>query len=685
MRILIIDSDNSRLETISEQSKSRGHQVVGVTGLGELSQDDSANPFDAIFAGSTDGSWDVLTLLRTRPESANSIIIALTTPEKAEAALTAGADDYTSAPFSEKNTIALQLFVIEERLRKHKGRTLNETSNNPMWRALESQSQTGALIIDQKGCVQSHNELATLLLANSENKIEGTHLSDLIETETKTSENSLEAFLSGKARNFKVEAQSSSASEKKLLCLELSPIEGAVDGAFGLALVRDLSAQQELEKIIQHNNLYDPLTGLPNRELLVDRISHVMNRNKRQPEENFGVLFVDVDRFKNLNDSVGRVQGDQLLIELSKRLARSLRPGDTVARIGGDEFTILLENIKSVADATRVSERIREELIEPTNIDGQEVIMSVSIGIVTSESGYEDPEELLRDADTAMHRAKSLGKGRHHIFDREMHNRVTNLLSLEQDLRRALDRQEFWVAYQPIINLKTGKIHGVEALLRWNHSERGFISPGDFIPLAEECGVILSLGQWVLGESCKQAQGWHNQFNENPPLHLSVNVSSKQFADPKLVKKVQNLLKESQLNPEALSLEITESVVMEKSDEATDALANLQNLGIRLHMDDFGTGYSSLAYLHRFPMDALKIDRSFIMRMDQGDRTIELVRTIINLARTQRLSVVAEGVETQKHLDTLRALGCDYAQGYFFSKPLNAEAITELLASDPKW
>ena len=554
-------------------------------------------------------------------------------------------------------------------------------------RAICAQNQIGVLFLDRKGLVLDANEAATTMLLENGNALEGRPFLSLVSGLSTTQEQNFVHFLDGKQNGCRLEAQVAKKAETPLwlrITTELIE-EPQTENLSSVALVEDISEKRGLEERLERQALYDSLTNLPNRELFVDRVAHAMKRTRRDQSYTFAVLYIDADRFKKINDSLGRESGDQILIDLAKRLEKSVRPGDTICRLGGDEFTILLEGIHSVTDATRVAERIQQELLSPSKIGDQEVLLTVSIGIVRSSPGYENPEELIRNADSAMLRAKELGAGRHQLFDAEMHSHVQSILSLEQDLRRALERKETWIAYQPIICLKSGKMKGLEALARWTHSERGMVSPGDFIPLAEDSGVILSLGHWVLGEACRQMNIWRDDHADYVPLNLSVNVSGKQFADPTLVDQVKALLAESGLNPNALSLEITESVIMEKSDDATSALARLQDLGIRLHMDDFGTGYSSLAYLHRFPMDALKIDRSFIMRMDQGGRTIELVRTIINLARTLKLSVVAEGVETEKHLETLRALGCDYAQGYFFSKPLNSKEMSSFIAEHPQW
>jgi EAL domain-containing protein (putative c-di-GMP-specific phosphodiesterase class I) len=362
-----------------------------------------------------------------------------------------------------------------------------------------------------------------------------------------------------------------------------------------------------------------------------------------------------------------------------------LRTGDTVARLGGDRFTILLHEINDVSDTIRVAERVQKKLGVPLNLGGQDITMSASMGIVLSAPDYEQPEDILRDADIALHRAKTSGEARHEVFDRAMHESAISRLQLENDLRRAVEGQEFRVQYQPIVSLRTGRIVGFEALVRWHHPERGIVSPLDFIPLAEETGMIIPIGQYVLCEACRQASQWQAKFPAEQPLSISVNLSSKQFSQPDLVDQVEQTLRENHLETHSLILEITESVVMENAEAATAALVELKALGVQLSIDDFGTGYSSLSYLHSFPINSLKIDRSFIGKMNVDNTNLEIVRTVVALACSLGMNVTAEGIETAEQLAQLRALQCQYGQGYLFSKPLDSEAAAKLLSSEPQW
>jgi diguanylate cyclase (GGDEF)-like protein len=396
-----------------------------------------------------------------------------------------------------------------------------------------------------------------------------------------------------------------------------------------------------------------------------------------------------------INDSMGHLAGDQLLVGVASRLEKCLRSSDTVARfgqgftmarLGGDEFTVLLEELRDPSDAKKAADRLMKELTSPFVLAGKEVFTSVSIGIALSSPSYDEPEEILRDADTAMYRAKSLGKARYEVFDADMRASVIARLQLETDLRRALEREEFQNYYQPIVSLASGEIVGFEALLRWQHPTRGLVGPQEFISVAEETGLIRDLGWWNLREACRQMAEWRKQFDTYSEMTISVNLSAKQFVQRNLVEEIRLLLEELQLSPNTLKLEITESTVMGDPAAAVKMLQEIKSLGISLAIDDFGTGYSSLSYLHRFPLDTLKIDRSFISGRDyEGNEGMEIARTILPMANNLRLDVIAEGVETAEQLASLRELQCKFGQGYYFSKPLCAAGAAALLAKHPIW
>ena len=450
-------------------------------------------------------------------------------------------------------------------------------------------------------------------------------------------------------------------------------------------LEHDITERKRAQEQLLHNALHDGLTGLPNQALFMDRLHLAIERAKRSEDYLYAVLFLDLDRFKVVNDSLGHIVGNELLIAISRKLETVLRSVDTVARFGGDEFTILLEDIEGIRTATHVAERIQKQLALPFNLDGHEVSTSASIGIVLSTRGYDQPGQLLRDADIAMYRAKTLGKARYELFDTTMHNRAVMLLQLEIDLRRAIKRKELRLHYQPIVSLETGRITGFEALVRWEHPLRGLIYPTEFIPVAEETGMIICIGQWVLHEACRQMHTWHSQFPTTPPLTISVNLSGKQVTQPDLIKEINQVLQNTRLDARNLKLEITESVVIDNTESATAMLSQLRALDIDLQMDDFGTGYSSLSYLHRLPINTLKIDRSFISNIGIRGENLQIVRAIVTLAHSLNMNVTAEGIETVEKLAQLKALQCDYGQGYYFSQPLDSEAITVLLATKPQW
>jgi diguanylate cyclase (GGDEF)-like protein len=441
----------------------------------------------------------------------------------------------------------------------------------------------------------------------------------------------------------------------------------------------DITQRKVAEEQLLHDAFHDALTDLPNRALFMDRLRRAIVRTKRQDNYRFAVLFLDLDGFKVVNDSLGHATGDQLLIAIGRRLELGMRRGDTLTRLGGDEFAILADNISEVNDATNLADRIREQLKAPFNLGGHEVFATASIGIALGTKDRERPEDLLRDADTAMYRAKAQGKERHVVFDQAMHTSVVERLRLETDLRRALERREFLVHYQPICALDTGRIAGFEALLRWEHPERGLISPASFIPVAEETGLILPIGLWVLRAACEQLHVWQSRAPEHAALLMSVNLSGKQIKEPNIVAQIDEVLQETGVAPEHLKLEITESVIMEHPPSAAEVLKQLKGRGIQLSLDDFGTGYSSLSYLHRFPLDVLKVDRSFVNRLDGADADPVIVQTIVTLAHNLGMQDIAEGVASEGQVERLKAMGCQFGQGYYFSRPVPGHVAGALL------
>ncbi|WP_159788145.1 two-component system response regulator [Sodalinema gerasimenkoae] len=450
-------------------------------------------------------------------------------------------------------------------------------------------------------------------------------------------------------------------------------------------LQTEISQRKRVQEQLMYMALHDSLTGLPNRVLLMEKLEAALTETRKDDDYRFAVLFIDCDRFKVVNDSLGHLTGDRLLSLISDRLELCLRPVDTLFRLGGDEFTILLNPIQGIDNAIETAETIQKQLMAPFHVDGHEVFIGASIGIVLGTSQYTQPEHLLRDADAAMYCAKDLGKGRYRVFDSGMHDRAVNFLQLETNLRRALERGEFKLNYQPIVDLQGGRVVGFEALLRWHHPERGQISPAEFIPAAEETGLIVPIGEWVLRQSCSHLKRWQCQYPHAKELTISVNISVKQFAQIDLLNRIDDILQDSGLDGEFLKLEITESTIVGNYEVAKSILEQLKNRNIQLSIDDFGTGYSSLSHLHRLPVDILKIDRSFVDPIDEDNDEREIVQAIVTLAHSLNMKVIAEGVETAVHVEQLRNLGCEYGQGYYFSKPLTAEAATALLAQKQHW
>jgi diguanylate cyclase (GGDEF)-like protein len=466
-------------------------------------------------------------------------------------------------------------------------------------------------------------------------------------------------------------------------------VEGLTDLAEGLVteieLRGDLTAKRETQEHLLYSTLHDALTGLPNRSLFTERLRHSMHRNVRHPDDMFAVLFLDLDRFKDVNDNLGHFAGDELLRAVARRLEACIRPEDTVARLSGDEFAILLESINETSDAGRVAERIEEALSFPINLAGAEVTTSASVGIVTSTMSHDQPEQLLRSADMAMYRAKAAGRARYEMFDRTMHSDALARLQLETDLRRAVEQGEFRLHYQPLVSLRTGHITGLEALIRWEHPARGLVQPSDFIPIAEETGLIVRIGRWVLREACRQLKVWQDLHPRAEPLSISVNLSVKQFSQPDLIDQLARAVRTTGIPPESLRLEITEAALIDKGGAAMALLSQIKQLGAQIYLDDFGTGYSSLIYLHRLPIDAIKIDRELVSTMDTDERNLRLVRTILTFAQIIGVRTEAEGISSAEQLRELRALKCEHGQGFLFSAAIPHDAVDEVLTADPAW
>ena len=585
---------------------------------------------------------------------------------------------YVIKPFEERE---LQT-TIEVALYKHRAeQTLKESEER--YRLLVELSPEAIIVQSDDKIVYANHAAANLFGAASAETLLGLAVADFVHPDHHENFRAHERHLKGN-RQSDLKAEKFVRLDGQVRDVEVVMASVTYGGKLATQiLTRDITERRRAEEQLLHDAFHDSLTGLPNRALFIDHLKLAVNHCRRRKGYLFAVLFIDLDRFKIINDSLGHMAGDELLIAIARRLEICLREGDTIARLGGDEFTILLDGIKDYGDAHRVAERVQEVLEQPFGLAGRELFVTASVGIKYSGGGDEQPEDLLRDADTAMYCAKALGKAQYQVFDEKMHTHALTLLEIESDLRRAIEEEEFEVHYQPIVSLKSGRISGFEALVRWHHPERGLISPSDFIPIAEENGLIIQIDRWVLKQACLQMRKWQEALPVTRRMKISVNLSCKQFMQPTIVSQVLETLQETGLDPSSLKLEITESVMMERGDYVMSVLEQLSTAGIELSLDDFGTGYSSLSYIHHFPVTALKIDQSFIKRIGR-EQNGEIVRAVVALARNLGLEVVAEGIETVMQLDQLKALGCEQGQGFYFSEPIGEESATELIQKEER-
>jgi diguanylate cyclase (GGDEF)-like protein/PAS domain S-box-containing protein len=681
VRILVVEDESIVAADIQERLEALGYEVPATVGWGEKAVElaGTLRPdlvlMDIQLKGRMDGV-EAADQIRHRFGIPVVYLTANADHPTVERAKVTEPFGYVIKPFEERE---LQT-TIEVALYKHQAeQTLKESEER--YRLLVELSPEAIIVQSDGRIVYANPAAARLFSAESANTLLGFGIADFVHPDHR------ENFLA--RENHLQECQQSNLKAEKFVRLDgqVRDVEVVLASVtYGgrpatQMLTRDITERQRAEEQLLHDAFHDSLTGLPNRALFIDHLKLAVNHCRRTRGYLFAVLFIDLDRFKVINDSLGHLVGDQLLSAIAHRLEVCLRDGDTIARLGGDEFTILLDGIKDYSDAQRVAERVQEVLEQPFTLAGRELFVTASVGIKYSGSGDEQPEDLLRDADTAMYCAKALGKAQSQVFDTRMHTRALTLLEIESDLRRAIEREEFEVHYQPIVALESGQISGFEALVRWVHPERGLISPGDFIPIAEETGLVIQIDRWVLKQACLQMRRWQETLPETRQMKISVNLSCKQFMQATIVEQVLETLRETGLDPRSLKLEITESVMMERGDYAMSVLEQLSKAGIKLSLDDFGTGYSSLSYIHHFPVSTLKIDQSFIKRIG-GEQNGEIVRAVVALARNLGLEVVAEGIETLMQLDQLKALGCEQGQGYYFSEPLDEESATELIQKE---
>jgi diguanylate cyclase (GGDEF)-like protein/PAS domain S-box-containing protein len=558
---------------------------------------------------------------------------------------------------------------------------MHRPHENPYRQIIETTSE-GVWVVDSEYRTTFVNPSLTKMLGYEQAEMLGRTFWDFMDEEGRVSaQQQLGGKRAGEIDHYEIRYKRSDGSDiwTRLSTSEVRDDEGNYAGA--LAMVTDINDRKELEQQLRHQALHDRLTGLPNRALFEDRVTHAL-AIARRANDAVAVLFVDIDDFKLINDSLGHAAGDDLLRTITQRLHGRLRASDTVACLGGDEFAILVEGVSSADDVEQLAKEILEALEEPyTASDSQMMAPRASIGIAISDGPKSDKDGLLQDADVAMHAAKRQGKGSFAFFEESMHLAAVRRFGLTDELEKALVAEQFELYYQPIVVLETEEISGVEALIRWNHPRNGTLAPGEFIPLAEETGLIGPIGHWVLNEACRQAGSWQTQRRGEPSLYVCVNVSTKQLQDPQLVSDVRAALGAGGLRPDQLVLEITESLLVRNIEQMRERLEELKRLGVRLAVDDFGTGYSTLSYLQCFPFDILKVDKSFVQGLGRGSQQSSIVRTIVELGTSRGLDIVAEGIEQPEQVAELRAMHARLGQGHYFSRPVNASAITAVLTA----
>ncbi len=552
---------------------------------------------------------------------------------------------------------------IQKDISERKRSEANLKNSQERLKKIVSAISDALIVVNRNGVIQFVNPAAEVLCDRSKSVLIGYHIGNFLLEEDKTELTILQP-------------------KGKQVFVEMRAVEIDWEGEKAtLVSLRDITERKQAEEQLRHSAFYDALTNLPNRALFMDQLEQAIDQTQTLNQTSFAVVFLDLDSFKFVNESLGHIIGDQLLIAIADRLETCLRSGDILARLGGDEFTFLLKDIEQVSQAITVVQNIQQKLTFPFEVNSHQLFSNASLGIALISPDYTYPEEVLRDADIAMYSAKQQGKNCYAIFNSQMRKKSQNRLQLETDLRYAWEQQDFLVYYQPIICLQTHQIIGFEALIRWQNLTKGLISPYQFIPVAEETGLIIELGYWVLKTACNQLKAWTQISPQMQHLMMSVNLSSRQIQDYNFVKKINQVITETQINPQNLKLEITETILMEKPEDVKEKLIQIRGKNIQLSLDDFGTGYSSLSYLHNFPINTLKIDRSFVIRMNLNPENAAIVQAIITLAHTLGMDVIAEGIETTEHLKRLQALGCEYGQGYLFSKPVSAIEAEQLLES----
>ena len=694
VRVLAAIADDDCLRNVlAALPRDDGYEVDVTSTVGSTIKALQRNAHDLVLLDlSLPDGEGVRSVARARSHAGDRPIIALASPSEetlASTALHKGCSDFLLK--DQLNPLLVQRAVryAVERARSERRREQSEralVASEQRYRSLFEQSRDAIYMTDRHGDIVEVNSAMSDLLGYDPDQLIGRGLLMMFADAADGERFRQELEARGQVRDFEARLGRNGGGERWSLtsAWARTDADGEVRGYQGI--IHDITIRKQVEEQLAHEAFHDGLTGLPNRALFMDRLERAAARRRRGEEPDLAVLFLDIDRFKVVNDSLGHLVGDDLLVGVARLLQEQVREEDTVARIGGDEFAILLDGIEDAAAPTHVAERIQERLRTPFRLNDHDVFTSVSIGITLGGPGDDRPEDLLRTADTAMYRAKELGPARYQIYDEGMHAHAVTLLQLETDLRLALDHDQFLLHYQPVLDLHQNRVLGFEALLRWDHPQRGVLQPQAFMPIAEDTGLIVPMGRWALRQAASQLRLWQDRGSDRESLFVSVNLSARQFAEPGLAEAVREILETTGLPADCLRLELTEAVLMNNPQGAVTTLQELRDLGVGLAIDDFGTGYSSLNYLHHFPIDTLKIDRTLIRRLEEEEGHIDVVRTILGLAANLGMRAIAEGVETDRQLARLRGLGEPSVQGFLFSGPLDADGAGRLLdeGNDPR-
>lgn len=690
LRALIVEDSQDHAELLLRELRHGGYDPIfeRVETLEAMKTALAQQTWDIVFADYTMPRFrgtDALALLKQREQDVPFIFVSGTIGEDtAVEAMKAGAHDYIKKGDLKRLIPAVERELREAVVRREQKRTesaLQESEDR--FRKVFEESPIGMVLVDSNFRLIRVNSAFCRMVGYAEEELTRLTFADI--THPEDIENDLEQarrVFSGEIPSYQMEKRYITKN-KEIIWVHLTASmirdrEGR--SLYGLGIVENITERKQMEERLNYLATHDPLTNLPNRAVVFDRLSQALVRapwNKRL----IAVMFLDLDHFKRINDTLGHAIGDLLLKAVAERLATCVRGGDTVARLGGDEFTFILADVARVEDVSKVASKIFNAFSTPFWVEGHELFITPSIGISLYPNDGESPETLLKNADTAMYRVKELGRNNFQLYSAAMNARASERLKLESSLRHALERKEFLLHYQPRLDIATGQITGVEALLRWQRPDSGMVSPTEFIPLAEETGLIVPIGEWVLHTACAQNKAW--QVAGLPPICVAVNLSARQFQQKNLLETVARVLEEAGLAPNHLELELTEDIIMKDMENTIETLRGLQAMGIQISVDDFGTGYSSLAYLKKLPVDAIKIDKSFVINMKGNKNDEMIVHSAINLAHNLGLKVIAEGVEDQKTRDLLAALGCDAAQGYYMARPMPAADLTRWLKESP--